>query len=178
MKRGDSIDRKEETMTRNLLMLAAAALLLPACEKVERSDTIETTQAETAAAEQAIRGHIARWLQLIEAKDAATIAQFYADDGVVMPPNQPLAAGREAIQKFWQSTVAIPEMTLTFQPDRIEFSRAGDIAVDRGTYRFSGKPGGQAVEETGKYLVIWKKVGADWKVAADMYSSDKPAAGG
>ena len=165
-------------MTKNLLILAAAALLLPACEKVERHDPIETTQAETAAAEQAIRGHIARWLQLIEAKDAATIAQLYADDGVVMPPNQPLVAGREPIVQFWQAMTAIPEMTLTFQPERIEFSRAGDVALDRGTYRFTGKPGGQAVDETGKYLVIWKKVDADWKVAADMFSSDKPAAGG
>lgn len=165
-------------MTKNLLMLAAAALLLPACEKPERQEAIEATQAETAAAEQAIRGHIARWLQLIQAKDAATIAQFYADEGVVMPPNQPLATGREAIEQFWQSMIGIPEMTLTFQPERIEFSSAGDMALDRGTYRFTGKPGGQAVDETGKYLVIWKKVDADWKVAADMFSSDKPAAGG
>src|SRR5215210_3672510 len=162
-------------MTKNLPILAAAALLLPACEKAERHDTIATTQAETAAAEQAIRGHIARWLLLIEAKDAATIAKFYADDGVVMPPNQPLVTGRESIAQFWQSMTAIPEMTLTFQPERIDLSRAGDMALDRGTYRFTGKPGGQAADETGKYVVVWKKVGGDWKVAADIFNSDKAA---
>ena len=144
-----------------VLMLAASAALLPACEVTERRDAPEAAQADTAASEQAIRGNIARWLQLIQARDSAGIAQFYADDGVVMPPNQPLVTGREKIAEFWKSMVAIPDATLTFQPERIEFSSAGDMAIDRGTYRFTGKPGGQAVEETGKYLVIWKKVGAD-----------------
>jgi uncharacterized protein (TIGR02246 family) len=162
----------------HVLMLAACAALLPACDKAERHDAREVAQTNTAADEQAIRGHITRWLQLIKDKDSAAIAQFYADDGVVMPPNQPLVTGRDAITKFWQSMVAIPESTLTFQPDRIDFSRAGDMAIDRGTYRFTGKPGGQAVDETGKYLVVWKMVGDDWKVAADMFSSDEPAAGG
>ena len=165
-------------MRKKLLMLAASAALLPACEMAERRDAPEAAQASTAADEQAIRAHIARWVQLIQAKDSATIAQFYADDGVVMPPNQPLVSGREAIVQFWQSMIAIPEATLTFQPERIEFSSAGDMALDRGTYRFTGKPGGQAVDETGKYVVVWKKVGGDWKVAADIFNSDKPAAGG
>jgi uncharacterized protein (TIGR02246 family) len=167
-------------MTRltHVLMLTACAALLPACDKAERHDTREAAQASTAADEQAIRGHIARWLQMIKDKDSAGIAQFYADDGVVMPPNQPLVTGREGIAKFWQSMTAIPEATLTFQPDRIDFSSAGDVAIDRGSYRFTAKPGGQAVDETGKYLVVWKKVGNEWKVAADMFSSDGPAAGG
>ena len=161
-----------------LLMLAASAALLPGCNKAERRDSPEAAQASAAADEQAIRANIARWLQLIQAKDSAAIAQFYTDNGVVMPPNEPLVTGRDAIAKFWQGMTAIPEATLTFQPVRIDFSSAGDMALDRGTYRFTGKPGGQAVAETGKYLVVWKKVGADWKVAADMFSSDQPAAGG
>ena len=161
-----------------LLILAASAALLPACDKAERRDAPEAAQANAAADEQAIRGNIERWLQLIQAKDSAGIAQFYTDDGVVMPPNEPIVTGREAITKFWQGMTAIPEATLTFQSERIEVSSAGDMALDRGTYRFAGKPGGQAVEETGKYLVVWKKVGPDWKVAADMFNSDAPAAGG
>ena len=165
-------------MTRKLLLLAAAALLLPSCDKAERHSADQTTEASTAADEQAIRGHISRWLQLIQAKDGAAIAQFYADDGVVMPPGQPLSSGREAIQQFWQSMLQIPESNLTFQPERIDFSKSGDMALDRGTYRFTAKPAGQSVDETGKYVVVWKKVGNDWKVAADIFNSDKPAAAG
>ncbi|HEU4704499.1 MAG TPA: DUF4440 domain-containing protein [Sphingomicrobium sp.] len=163
----------------HVLMLAASAATLPACGQAERSEApAAATRADAAADEQAIRGHIARWLQLIEAGDSATIAQFYADDGVVMPPNQPLVSGRDGIAKFWQSMIDMPEGSLTFAPDRIEFSGAGDMALDRGTYRLTGKPGGQALDDSGKYVVVWKKVGADWKVAADIFNSDKPAAGG
>ena len=166
------------TKSTYVLMLAASAALLPGCDKAERRDAPEAAQSSAAADEQAIRANIARWLQLIEANDSAGIAQFYADDGVVMPPNQPLVTGRQAIAQYWQSMKAMPEASLTFQPERIEISSAGDMALDRGTYRFTGKSGSRAVEDTGKYLVVWKKVGPDWKVAADMFNSDKPAAGG
>ena len=165
-------------MDRKLLLLAAAAALLPGCQKAGQSNAPAAAEVNVAADEQTIRSLNERWLQLIKAKDAAAIAQLYAEDGVVMPPNQPIGSGREAIQKFWQSTLDIPEMTLTFEPERIHVSQSGDVVIDRGTYRFTGKPGGQAIDETGKYVVVWKKVGSDWKVANDIFNSDKPAAGG
>jgi ketosteroid isomerase-like protein len=28
-------------------------------------------------------------------------------------------------------------------------------------------------EVTGKYLVVWEKVGSDWKLAADIWNEDK-----
>ena len=33
-------------------------------------------------------------------------------------------------------------------------------------------------EDVGKYVVVWRKVGDEWKAAADIFNSDKPAAGG
>ena len=65
-------------------------------------------------------------------------------------------------------------MTLTFEPQEIEFARGGDLAIDRGTYRFQGKVDGKTLNETGKYLIIWRKVGKDWKIAADIWNSDRP----
>ena len=166
------------TQSKLLLALACSAAALSACSQPVVENRNAAVQADTAADEQAIRGHINRWLQHITARDSAAIARFYADDGVVMPPGQPLSSGRESVQRFWQSMFEIPEFNLTFSPERIEFSRAGDMALDRGTYRFTGRPGGQAVDETGKYVVVWKKVGGEWKVAADIFNSDRPAAGG
>jgi uncharacterized protein (TIGR02246 family) len=163
---------------RKVVLIVAAAALLPGCQGREQSNATANAQVDNGADEQAIRASISRWTDLIKAKDAAGIAQFYADDGAVLPPNQPGATGREAIQKFWQSTVDIPEMTLTITNDRFDFSQSGDLAIDRGTYHFTGKPEGQAVDDKGKYVVVWKKVGSDWKVLADIFNSDAPPSGG
>ena len=55
------------TKARYLLLLAASAALLPACTQADDNRAGETTQAETAADEQAIRGLNERWLELIRA---------------------------------------------------------------------------------------------------------------
>ena len=166
------------TRTKTILMLGAAAVLLPACDTVERHDAAETAQANTAADEQAIRGHVERWLQLVKAKDAAGIAQFYADDGAVMPPNMPIGKGRPAIQKVWADMMATPGFDLTFTPEEIVISSSGDMALDRGTYRLTVSPAGTPQTDTGKYVVVWRKIGGEWKAAADIFNSDLSAAGG
>lgn len=167
-------------MSRKLLLVAAAAAWLPACEVADKpagasAEANTASPADTAADEQAIRGHVDRWLQLVKAKDAAGIAQFYAEDGAVMPPNMPKATGRAAIQKVWGDMMAAPGFDLTFSPEQIVISSGGDMALDRGTYRLTVSPGGTPQTDTGKYVVVWRKIGGEWKAAADIFNSDLPA---
>lgn len=164
-------------MARKLLLLAAAALLLPACERVERHPAAESAQANTAAAEQAIHSVNERWLQLIRNKDAVGVAQLYAEDGVVMPANENAAHGRQAIGQWWGRWFRVPDYDLSFQTDQLIVSASGDLALDRGTYRFRATLPEGPVNDTGKYVVVWRKTGGDWKVVADIFNSDLPAAG-
>ena len=173
----------EGPMTKSLLLLSVAALLLTACQAGEKpaNDAAEvnsTAAVDTGADEQAIRGQVARWLQLVKAKDAAGIAQLYTDDGAVMPPNAPIAKGRAAIQQTWASMMGTPGFELTFGPEQIIVSSSGDMALDRGTYRLTIAPDGKAQTDTGKYVVVWQKIGREWKVAADIFNSDLPVSGG
>lgn len=170
-------------MTKTLLLLSVAALLLPACEAAEKpandaAGTNSNAAVDSGAAEQAIRGHVAQWLELVKAKDAAGIAQLYAEDGAVMPPNGPIGKGRAAIEQTWASMMGTPGFDLTFTPEQIIVSSSGDMALDRGTYRLTIAPGGTAQTDTGKYVVVWRKIGGEWKAAADIFNSDLPASGG
>ena len=169
-------------MTRALLLLSVTALLLPACKAGEKSGN-NIAEVNTAAAvnigadEQAIRGDVDRWLQLVKAKDAAGIAALYAEDGAVMPPNAPAAKGRAAIQRTWASMIQTPGFALTFAPEQIIVSASGDMALDRGTYSLTVAPDGTTRTDTGKYVVVWRKIGGEWKAAADIFNTDLPARG-
>jgi uncharacterized protein (TIGR02246 family) len=148
----------------------ALALGVTACNQAPKVDT--------AAEEAAIRGEIARWQGLVKSKDAAAIAGLYTEDGAVMPANAPIGKGRAAIQQTWAGMLATPAFDLTFSPEQIIVSSSGDMALDRGTYRLTVAPGGTAQTDTGKYVVVWRKIGGNWKAAADIFNSDNPASGG
>ena len=169
-------------MTKSLLLLSVTALLLPACQVAEKpaneaAEVNSTAAVDKGAEERAIRGHVNRWLELVKAKDAAGIAELYAEDGAVMPPNAPIGKGRAAIQQTWASMMRTPGFDLTFAPEQIVVSSSGDMALDRGTYSLTVAPDGTAQTDTGKYVVVWRKFGSEWKAAADIFNSDLPASG-
>ena len=170
-------------MTKSLLLLSVTALLLPACQVGEKpaNDAAAVNSAaavDTGVDEQAIRGHVDRWQKLVKAKDAAAIAALYAEDGAVMPPNAPIGKGRATIEKTWASMMRTPGFDLTITPEQILVSSSGDMALDRGTYRLTVAPGDTTQTDTGKYVVVWRKIGGEWKAAADIFNSDLPASGG
>jgi len=168
-------------MTIRLMLLTAAVLLISSCDTAKRNANGTSGSAVSvtnAADEEAIRRQVARWLQLVKSKDAAAIAQMYTADGAVMPPNGPIGKGQAAIQQTWASMMNTPGFELTFAPEQIVLSGSADMALDRGTYRLAIAPSGKAQSDTGKYVVVWRKVGGEWKAAADIFNSDgSPAAG-
>jgi len=168
-------------MTIRLLLLAATALLITSCNAGKENANGASSDAAAipagAADEEAIRREVDRWLQLIQSKDSAAIAQLYTEDGAVMPPNAIIGIGRTAIEQTWASMMSAPGFELTFDPEQIVISSSADMALDRGTYRLSVAPSGEAQIDTGKYVVVWRKIDGDWKAAADIFNSDLPVGG-
>ena len=108
------------------------------------------------------------------AADAKAIAALYTDDGIEMPPNHAPVKGRAAIEQYYVKEFAGGKLT-AFTLQHIESRVGADIGYDVGTYRSTFTPTtGPAVNETGKYTVILKRTGADWKVAYAIYNSDNP----
>jgi uncharacterized protein (TIGR02246 family) len=103
------------------------------------------------------------------AGDAAKVASMYAEDGVVMPPNEPMVKGRSAIEAALKKEMATEKVTLKLSP--IHSAITGDSAHEAGTttVRF---PDGRTVNE--KYVVLYRRVGNEWKIAYDIWNSDTP----
>jgi ketosteroid isomerase-like protein len=55
----------------------------------------------------------------------------------------------------------------------VEIEAYGDIAIEVSKYTLQGE-GGQALD-TGKYIVIWKQEGGQWKLHRDIFNSSMPA---
>ena len=161
-----------------LPMIAASVVLLPACDRAGHRTDSEAAQANPAAAEQSIRAEIERWKGLIRAKDAAGIAGLYAEDGVLMAPNAPAATGRAAIQQAWQTMLSTPGFELNIEPQADHVAKAGDLAVETGSYRFTATLPAGPFAENGKYVVVWRNAGGQWRAWRDIFNSDSPPPGG
>jgi hypothetical protein len=56
----------------------------------------------------------------------------------------------------------------------VEVESFGDTIVEQGTATFYGED--QNLLDTGKYLVVWKRVEGEWKLHRDCWNSNEPAA--
>jgi ketosteroid isomerase-like protein len=105
------------------------------------------------------------------AEDAARAALLYAEDAILMPANMPMIKGRTAIEGHFKKEFAAADMTLQLKP--IESTIEGSQGFGIGTSAFTPVTGVGTVE-TGKYVLVFKRVGTDWKIAYDIFNSDAP----
>lgn len=127
------------------------------------------------ADEQRIRELDRQWVEAVQAGDFEKAGSFYAEDGLIMPPNAVQGEGTEAAAQFWKAVTELPNVAMDFGPTEIEVAEAGDMAYEIGTYRLSFDGDQGRVEDRGKYVVVWTKEDGEWKVAADIFNSDVPA---
>ena len=129
-------------------------------------------RSDTSADEITIRELDQKWLAAAQAGDATASAGFYAPDGALLLPDGPIAQGTQAIIAAWRGIFGMKNAKLTFAPTEVTVASAGDMAYEIGTYEFSFDSDKGPVKDVGKYVVVWKKIGGDWKVTADINNSD------
>jgi len=129
-----------------------------------------------AADEAAILATDNAWSKGAEAKDVDEHVRYYTEDAVVLPPNEPMAIGKEAIHKVIGDIFAMPGFSVKWQPAKAEVARSGDIGYTYGAYQMTfNDPEGKLQTDRGKYTVVWKKqADGSWKSAVEMFSSDLP----
>ena len=93
---------------------------------------------------------------------------------VEVPPNRAMVKGRAALLKYYEEQFAAAKVN-KFSIQHLESHSSGDTGYDVGTYSQTLTPTkAAAVNDTGKYTVILKRVGSAWKVAYAIYNSDLP----
>jgi ketosteroid isomerase-like protein len=123
----------------------------------------------------------AEFVTAFNAKDAAKLASFYAEDGVLMPPGGPTIKGRAAIEAvFKKGFEANPgTMKLAAIESEIDAGRGYSLGtytltVSHGTSVTPTRVGGSGTQVSNhKFMAIYKRVGNDWKVAYGIQNSDR-----
>jgi ketosteroid isomerase-like protein len=146
----------------------ALLLFLSACGQQAPPDT-------RSADESAIRDLDAQWSKTAAAKDLDGTVSYYSDDASVLPPNAPIATGKQPIRDAWASLI-VRGASVSWQSSKVEVSRSGDLAYTTGTYHSSMKDSlGKLVTDHGKYVEVWKKqADGKWKTVVDIFNSDLP----
>jgi len=100
--------------------------------------------------------------------DASGVSNMYAKDAALLAPNMPIVKGRENIAGVFRHMVegGMTQMTLT----TVSVWSAGSIVAEEGVYTLKSK-NGQA-RDTGKYIVLWKQEGGQWRIYRDIFNSD------
>jgi uncharacterized protein (TIGR02246 family) len=99
--------------------------------------------------------------------DAAGLADFYTENGQLLPTGSDFVTGKVAIQTFWQGAMDMGIKTLRLET--VETEGHGDTAIEIGKYTLGGEAGN--VMDSGKYVIILKQEGGQWKLHRDIWNS-------
>jgi ketosteroid isomerase-like protein len=136
-----------------LLMLAGVA----SCESAKK----EVESFPQAAAD--------GWIAAFNSGDAAGLALMYSPRAEILPPDQSIVSGHDAIEKFW--TTAYPG-TVRVEVSEVETAKLGDVWFREGTYTAVDQTEGEP--EFGKFIELWKKADSAWFLYRQMWSPNSP----
>lgn len=152
---------------KRVLVFLSLVVLAGGCATAVRDD---------GSAEVQIRSIAPQFEAAVSAGDVDRLVGFYADDAVVLPPNEPMVSGSAAIRAFFERLVPM-NPTINLTSERIV--QSGDLAYDVGHYTFAfTPPGAERMTDRGKYLVVWRRMpNGEWKTVADAFNTDLPMPG-
>jgi ketosteroid isomerase-like protein len=110
------------------------------------------------------------WLGAFNSGDIAGIMLMYSDDAELLPPDQPIIAGHEAIEAFWQS---YNPGQVRIEVSEVTAERLGPYWFREGTYAAIFPDEGEP--RVGKFIELWKKVDANWLLYRHMWNRNAPA---
>ena len=132
---------------------------------------------DAAQVRKSIEEACAKYSKAIQEGNLAGVLAEYTDDATAIPPDGEIIKGKQAIEELYKKFFQIGMKEIVFTT--IEVGGSGDTAYEIGKTKVRIQPEGQAaIQDSTKYLVIWKRQPDDtWKVHVDIWNFSLPMAG-
>jgi ketosteroid isomerase-like protein len=127
--------------------------------------TLDQRQAEPVA----IAAASAVWSEAFAAEDPDAIVALYADDAVLLPPNESAIFGVDAIRA---TVVEMMSSGMAIELEDLEINVSGALAYKAGRYRMRSADG--TLLDRGKFIEIWSNIDGEWKLHRDIWNSSLP----
>ncbi len=108
----------------------------------------------------------------IDAGNLEAIAALLAPDVMALPPDGPLAIGKEAVRQLWASAMRDHGLTgCRITTDHLDF--AGDVASEVGHATLTmAAPNGTSQSSSVKFVVVWKRLDGKWLLHRDIWNAN------
>ena len=118
--------------------------------------------------------------QHVQSGDLDRIISQFADDAVVMPPNDSTLYGLAEVRAWWEEYFQYFRIASSVETER-ETTVAGDQMFERTSVSITivPKESGARIQDDMRGLTIWKRqADGGWKISHQMWNSTKPVGSG
>jgi len=101
--------------------------------------------------------------------ESQKVVESYTPDGKIFPNRTDIIEGTKDLKKFWSflENAEINKLDVIIEEIRI----AKKIAYEYGYYEIQMiNDKGKIVSVKGKHVIVWKKIGKDWKMYLDIWN--------
>ena len=114
------------------------------------------------------------------AGDVNLIIEMFAEDAVIMPPNDTTLYGKDEIRSWWEDYFSFFRVTSIVQTER-EITVEGNQAFERESFSATiiPKESGARILDDIRSLSVWKREpDGNWKISHQIWNSTKPVGSG
>jgi uncharacterized protein (TIGR02246 family) len=114
------------------------------------------------------------------AGDVNALLSLYADDAILMPPNDTTLFGKDEIRAWWEEYFEFFRVTSTVQTEH-EVTVAGDQLFDRTAFSATIVPKlqGARITDDIRSLTVWTRAAdGGWKISHQIWNSTQPVGSG
>jgi len=119
---------------------------------------------------QQILKNIANFSQFYMNGEHQKLADCYTTDGKIFPNNRDIMEGTKTLDQYWTVPEDVKVLHHKVTPSEIRIVKK--TAYDYGYYEGKTQaPDGTVSSWGGKYVIVWKKVGKEWKIYLDIWNN-------
>ena len=106
------------------------------------------------------------FVRAITSKNVDSLMIYY--DPSVVSLGKTVVSGTTDLRRSYTEAVKNPPSNVNFQSGGVNFSNDHSMAWDYGTVTQTTTVNGKPVRSSGTYLNVWKNVGGQWKIVAEI----------